>query len=200
MQRRSQIHPVILAVPESSRQLKGKPKVELLSRLARIALGHSARLSDLAMGQLEKADNGAPLPSQGIHWSLTHKERYVAAVAAAHPIGIDIEKLRCVSRGLYQRIAGRFEWELSPEAGLKLFFRYWTAKEAVLKAVGTGIAGLSRCKIRRILDDTRLELTYDDALWRVTQYWIEDRHIVAVTTDNVETHWHLLDENESERI
>ncbi|MGD9366469.1 MAG: 4'-phosphopantetheinyl transferase superfamily protein [Desulfobacteraceae bacterium] len=187
------IHPVIMAVPGPERTLKGRDKVTALRRIAREALQHSAQLSGVVLGELEKAGNGAPLPSNGVYWSLTHKSSYVAAVTAPHSIGIDIEKKRTVSEGMYRRIAQSWEWELAPKVSQALFSRYWTAKEAVLKAMGVGLTGLSRCRIAKILDDTHLELTYDDSVWRVTQYWIADHHIVAVTTDDVDIEWHQLD-------
>lgn len=187
------IHPVIMAVPEPERQLKGRDKVAALRRIARSALQRSAQYSGVSLGSLEKAENGAPLPSNGIYWSLTHKESYVAAVTAHHPIGIDIEKNRPCSERLHQRLAAPTEWELAAKVTQTLFYRYWTAKEAVLKAVGKGLAGLTHCQIVEILDDTHLELTYDDQIWRVAQYWAPENHIVTVTIDEIAIEWHQPD-------
>lgn len=184
------IHPVIMAVPEPERRLKGRDKVAALRRIARIALERSARHSGVTLGALEKTESGAPLPSNGIYWSLTHKESYVAAVTAPQPIGIDIEKNRPCAEGLYRRLAEPWEWELSPAVTQSLFYRYWTAKEAVLKAVGKGLAGLTRCRIVKILDDSRLELTYDNTVWRVSQLWSAEDHIVTVTDNDFEIEWH----------
>jgi 4'-phosphopantetheinyl transferase len=191
MTQRTTIHPVVLAVPEPECSLKGREKVAVLRRIAREALYQSARFSRVTLGPLEKADNGAPLPSNGMHWSLTHKAQYVAAVTAPHPIGIDIEKDRPVTEGLYRRLADPREWALAAETDQSLFFRYWTAKEAVLKAVGKGLTGLTYCRIIEILDGTRLELQYAQSVWRVTQVRIAQDHIVAVTTNDVDIEWHL---------
>ena len=191
MTQRATIHPVVMAVPEHERPLKGKEKGQVLRRIAREALHESARYSGVTLGVLEKAESGAPLPSKGIHWSLTHKESFAAAVTAPHPIGIDIEKDRSVSEGLYERLASRQEWALAPEVTQSLFFRFWTAKEAVLKAVGKGLAGLTHCRIIEILDDDRLELRYEQSIWRVTQLRFVDNHIVAITTGDVDIKWHI---------
>ena len=193
MTQRTTIHPVVLAVPEPERSLKGRAKVAVLRRIAREALSRSARLSGVTLEALEKADNGAPLPSNGSHWSLTHKAQYAAAVVAPHPIGIDIEKDRPVAEGLYRRLADPREWALANETTQSLFFRYWTAKEAVLKAVGEGLTGLTHCRIVEILDDARLELHYAQSVWRVTQVRIARDHIVALTTGDVDVQWHLPD-------
>lgn len=196
MTRRTTIHPVVMAVPGPERLLKGREKVSALRRIAREALDQSARKSGVTLGRLEKADNGAPLPSNGIHWSLTHKEHYVAAVTAPHPIGIDIEKDRPASEGLYQRLADPQEWALATEVTQALFYRYWTAKEAVLKAVGKGLAGLTHCRIVKIIDDARLELRYAQSIWQVTQVRMAEDHIVAVTASETDiVAWHLPPED-----
>lgn len=186
------IHPVIMAVPPPERKLQRKEKVQALRRIAREALALSAQYSGVILGPLEKAENGAPLPSNGVHWSLTHKEDYVAAVTAPHPIGIDIEKKRPFLEALYGRLAEPWEWELAPQRQRTptLFFRYWTAKEAVLKAVGKGLTGLTHCHIVKILDEARLELKYEQSIWHISQIWSAEDHIVAVTIDDARIEWH----------
>ena len=194
---RTTIHPVIMAVPESERSLRGREKVAALRRIAREALHQSARYSGVTLGQLEKTDNGAPLPSNGNHWSLTHKEQYVAAVTAPHPIGIDIEMDRPVSEGLYKRVADPEEWALAAEMTQAMFYRFWTAKEAVLKAVGKGITGLTQCRIVEILDNARLKLRYEQSIWRVTQKRIAENHLVALTTGDIDIEWHMKPDQEA---
>lgn len=187
----TEIHPVVLPVPEADRGLKGRPKVAALSRYARQALALSARFSGIALGPLEKRDNGAPIPFNGTHWSLSHADAYVAAVTAPCPVGIDVEKIRPVSQALYKRVALAVEWDLATERTPALFVRYWTAKEAVLKAETIGFAGMSHCKVIKILDDERLELAYKDSVWPVTQHWIDNDHIVTVTISKEKVKWHL---------
>jgi 4'-phosphopantetheinyl transferase len=187
------IHPVILAVPQADLQLTGREKVAALRRSARAALAHSADLSKVTLGALEKDARGAPLPSNGVYWSLTHKERFVAAVTAPHPIGIDIEQLKPVNPALQQRLASEAEWALAPEITQALFFRYWTAKEAVLKAVGLGFAALSHCRIQAIVDTQQLVVAFKDSKWTVAQYWGTKDHVVAVTADHVDIQWHPID-------
>lgn len=186
------LHPVVLAVPADERQLKGRPKVQALRRAAREALVLSAGYSELTLGPLEKDKNGAPLPSNGIYWSLTHKSDFVAAVCSPHPVGIDIERLRQVSRGLEERIASPDEWGLAPSVDQLLFFRFWTAKEAVLKAVGKGLTGLSSCHVQDIVDNDHMLIAYEDRQWTVTHRRIEENHLVTVTSDRVHLAWHVV--------
>ena len=192
MGKKTKINPVILAVPRTEKKLKGREKVAVLKRCAREALDHSAQISRVVLGPLEKRDNGAPIPSEGVHWSLTHKEQYVAAVCAPFAVGIDIEKIRPFNDKLYQRIGTETEWALAPEITEILFFRYWTAKEAVLKAVGVGMVGLSHCRVQAIIDNDHLEVAYKESVWTVVQYWGTKDHVVAVAANDMDIEWHQL--------
>jgi hypothetical protein len=61
-----------------------------------------------------------------------------------------------------------------------------------LKAVGTGLTGLERCRIQKIVDDTHMELTYDGISWLVNQCWTQDRHLLAVTMSAEMVKWHVV--------
>jgi 4'-phosphopantetheinyl transferase len=184
------LHPVILPVPANDTTLVGREKVKALRYHARQALALSAHFSDFRLDSVDKDENGVPLPSGGIHWSLSHKDQYVAAVTAPFPVGIDLEKFKPCSEALFQRLADTTEWQLSPVIDLEIFFRYWTAKEAVLKAVGKGLTGLSRCRVQAIVDDVHLNLTYESTPWTVAHYRIDADHIAAVTTGGYDIAWY----------
>lgn len=173
------IYPVILAVPESDRQLRGRDKVLRLSSLARHAVQLSAGQSGVKLGELIKSPEGVPLPSGGYFWSLAHKTEYVAGVVADFPIGLDIEKIRPCAPGLYRMTADEQEWKLGGTIADLLFFRYWTAKEAVLKSVGTGLKSLSKCRIIEIVDDHHLVLSYKHHEFDVEHFYFNG-HIAAI--------------------
>ncbi len=88
-----------------------------------------------------------------ISFNLSHSGVYAAAVVSrGRNVGIDIEEIR--PNVAWRDIAGRF---FSAEEAVWLdsmpepesFFRLWTAKEAVLKAAGTGLtAPLDRIRVR----------------------------------------------------
>jgi 4'-phosphopantetheinyl transferase len=188
------IFPVILAVPAQDRDLKGREKTAALSGHARRALQLSARKSDVLLAQLLKEENGAPVPFSGIYWSLTHKSAYVGGVVAGFRIGIDIEQIRPVQDALYRKTATDDEWRLSGEDPLQLFFRYWTAKEAVLKAAAAGLKDLSKCRVGQVLDAHRLMVDYLGKNWIVAQVFF-DGHVAAVVHPVRHVQWTLVKEN-----
>jgi len=184
------IYPVILAVPAEVADFKPRDRVKFLSQHARLALKRSAQKSDLPLGDLMQDDNGAPLPSNNVYWSITHKTQYVAGVAATTPVGIDIERIRECSPGLFARTAGEPEWALSDRENTSLitFFRYWTSKEALVKTAGTGLKDLLKCRVTRIIDDRHLELHYSDRQWLIEHYFF-DQHIASITQDSYQIEW-----------
>jgi 4'-phosphopantetheinyl transferase len=188
---RQTICPVILAVPNKKQQLTGREKVSFLSRHARRALEISAQKRQIQLGDLKKNENGVPLPFNGNYWSVTHKTEYVGGVIARARIGIDLEKIRPVKEALHRKTAHENEWALSDTEKTILFFRYWTSKESVLKASGTGIRDLLKCRIKRIIDDRHLVVIYREHNWVVEHYYFNG-HIVSVVKNNVDVEWALF--------
>jgi 4'-phosphopantetheinyl transferase len=182
------IYPVILAVPDREQKLTGKVKVSFLSKHARKALEISAQKSHIQLTYLKKDKKGVPLPFNGHYWSLAHKSTYVAAVIASAPIGIDIEKIRSCSEALFKKTARDSEWKLSDTDPFILFYRFWTSKESVLKASGTGIRDLSKCHIIQIIDDTHLVIDYLNQEWLIEHVYF-DEHIASVVKNDFHVEW-----------
>jgi 4'-phosphopantetheinyl transferase len=185
------IYPVILPVPEKSRGLTGREKVSALSRHARCALEISGEKSGAVLHNPPKDPNGVPLPVDGNYWSLTHKSEYVGGVVAGSRIGIDIEKIRDCSKSLFRKTAHDFEWDLSDMDPFELFFRYWTSKEAVLKASGTGVKDLLKCRIVEIVSDNYLVINYRNEIWPVEHFFFNG-HIASINKDAFHIEWTLL--------
>ena len=118
---------------------------------------------------------GKPRLENGVTFNLSHSHgRALLAVTQAREVGADIEQNN-PGRDLLSIAANYFfgpEFEAirdSGEAGrTEAFFRYWTAKEAVLKGLGTGLglplnafhvrfeADLAKAQVQS-LDESRLE-------------------------------------------
>lgn len=71
-------------------------------------------------------------------FSLAHSGSQVALLVSDGACGVDVECVRAgrVSATLYRRIVGRDD----EPRDIELFFRYWTRKEAVMKAHGMGLS------------------------------------------------------------
>jgi 4'-phosphopantetheinyl transferase len=125
---------------------------------------------------LDDANKKPRLDGHSPRFNLTHSGDWAAlALARDVDVGIDIEKIRLVEPGLPQRyfslqeqaalstLAGQEDW-------LEGFFRAWTRKEALLKAVGAGLSlpladftvTLEREVPARLVASSRVELQPKD--------------------------------------
>lgn len=159
--------------------LRGSDRVARQSALARQALATAALAIGARLGTLEKDALDAPLPSNGWHWSLSHGSRFVAATLSRSPIGVDVEEIRPRRTHVVPRVTSRDELELLGGFAWPAFVRVWTAKEAVLKRAGVGLAELSRCRLVAVPDDRTLVLRHRDRDHVVRQF-LSDLHVVSV--------------------
>jgi 4'-phosphopantetheinyl transferase len=116
--------------------------------MLRHLLGHYLAIAPRAI-EFCYGNQGKPCVEQDadMHFNLAHAgERAAYAVSARSPVGIDIER---IARSLdFERVARRFFSPNEFHALLQLpearrryaFYRLWTAKEAVVKATGKGLA------------------------------------------------------------
>ena len=91
--------------------------------------------------------HGRPtLPGTGLHASISHSgDRVAVALTAAGPVGVDVEVVHHVDVAL---LAPSVLHPAESAADLPAFFRYWTRKEATVKATGDGITvGLHRLHV-----------------------------------------------------
>ncbi|UTR13172.1 4'-phosphopantetheinyl transferase superfamily protein [Salipaludibacillus sp. LMS25] len=89
--------------------------------------------------------HGQPrLPAESIYWSVSHSgEEVVVAFSRSLRVGVDIEKIQTdIEDLLVSTILTHEEQEHFYRAADKtdVFYTYWTRKEAVLKALGTGFS------------------------------------------------------------
>ncbi len=117
-----------------------------------------ARYLGCAPGRLEflVGPSGQPwLAGHEIRFSLARSGGLALVAVSSGPVGADLERLE-PRRGLADVAAARFT---APEAACiaagcaartsptRSFYRHWTAKEAYLKAIGIGLAGLREAEL-----------------------------------------------------
>jgi 4'-phosphopantetheinyl transferase len=134
----------------AARFIVPEPRIQfILSRaLLRIALGRYLRTEPREI-RFRTAEHGKPeLGEQsGLHFNLSHTEgTTVIAVTRAGQVGVDVERIRENLDPL--QLGARFfsqkesEWLRSqpPAQRFAAFFACWTAKEAYIKARGSGLS------------------------------------------------------------
>lgn len=94
-------------------------------------------------------------PACPLQFNLSHsQDQMLCAVSGGDRVGIDLEQIRPVTDlvQLTQRFFLPQEHQtihaLPPEHQELAFFQYWTCKEAILKAVGVGLASLATVEVK----------------------------------------------------
>ncbi len=105
------------------------------------------------------------------HFNASHSGRYVVVVVSDKPIGVDIEVIREYSAAAAAKFLNDDEKNYIVlddvlENKQERFYKLWTAKEAYLKLIGTGLSGgIETLHFRRDGDKMRvtmpIKITYD---------------------------------------
>jgi len=186
------LEPVLVAIPPGP-DPRTRQQVKRQSAYARAALREcAARCGAPLDGWVKDADE-VPLPQEGYYWSVSHKRHWAAAVIANRPVGIDIERISLRPAAVLEALACSDEWAMIGDRSARSFARLWTAKEAVLKAKGVGIAGFSACRLVALPDDRHVTLSFEGRDWLVEHYYHAD-HVAAVTREDYDVRWRVLDD------
>lgn len=177
--------------------MKQKEKVDALSSLARGCAHRSALISGCGTVLLKKDESGVPKSDNGIHWSISHKNLYVAGIVSSQPVGIDIEMIKPVESSLFEKIVSseerrRFGFTTGADHDDLIFFRAFTAKESVLKKNLVGLKGLARVKIDKVIDPDHLIVSFEGKKTQVEHFYLDD-HVVSVTKELFDIQWTIED-------
>ena len=108
-----------------------------LLRLALEKVGFSTALDNLHYTPQEK-----PYFRQGPHFNISHSgNRVVCLLSTQTRVGIDIEAITPIPFGNFQTQFTTKEWTAIQNAPYPIatFYRFWTAKESLIKADGRGL-------------------------------------------------------------
>lgn len=177
---------------------EGAERVQSLRLAARAALALCARLAGAKLGPLTVDERGAPVATNGWHWSIAHtsdgESALVAAAVARAPVGIDVERIQRRGDDLVARVMDAAEAALLDSDRALAFTRAWTAKEALLKKQGCGLAELSACKLVVRPEPDVCVLTHRGERHRVEHQRVEG-YLAAVCVDGAARIDWTLDED-----
>lgn len=89
---------------------------------------------------IKRTENGKPyLADNKVYFSVSHTRDTVAVALSRHPVGVDIEYERKYNDSVCRRMFSETEKEYVNGDGVN-FTKFWTLKEAAVKATGQGIA------------------------------------------------------------
>jgi len=146
-----------------------------------------------------------PMSDPVMQFNLAHSDDLaLVAIALQHPVGIDLEQVRVMPdvEQLSQRFFAAREHQalcaLSKTEQQAAFFRYWTCKEAYLKAIGSGLAHeLNQIEID--LSGTLARLHPLDRLaetWSLWELYPDPNYAAALVAKGCNwqlTHWQWLE-------
>lgn len=156
--------------------------------------------------RVKKAEHGKPYLADypELAFNLSHSaDRVIIAVGRLCQLGVDIEicKQRINLSGLVDKCFADEEaayWKKLPETQkYQEFYRFWTRKEAFVKATGRGIAlGLNKCVINPEKPTEFLTVPTDygpTSAWRVLDIDLGQEVSCAVVADKEITASNLMD-------
>lgn len=131
------------------------------------------------------SERGKPSIDDSLHFNVSHSgEIAFYGFARGRRVGVDVERIRSLSDllSLTKRFFCAKEHDLienHPDRE-RVFFQLWTAKEAYLKAIGTGIAGgLNRVEVS--IDPLKLENIGGE--WNVYSYRPDADYLATVAIE-----------------
>ncbi|WP_157669692.1 4'-phosphopantetheinyl transferase superfamily protein [Chitinibacter sp. GC72] len=150
--------------------------------------GLEPALQTQASGRPQAVNWPAP---DGLSWS--HTASWAGVVLGEGRVGLDIESIQ--PRRNVLAIAGQYFsarecaalHARAGEAQLSLFYHMWVAKEALLKALGTGlVGGLSRFEL--LPDEGGWQLfSTDPECWHLAIWHLPGQALCAVASDTVQS-------------
>ena len=110
---------------------------------------------------------------QGVCFNLSHSGGWTVAAVSDGEVGVDVQQLKPVDMRLATRFfteEERRQIECAGEGATELFYRFWTVKEAYLKALGTGLnRPLNSFTVRFTAGGAKIA-DGGDGDWRVSEF------------------------------
>lgn len=111
---------------------------------------------------------------KGVYFNLSHSGGWTVVAVSDGEVGVDIQQVKPVALRLAKRFFTEEERRLTEEAGdgaTELFYRFWTVKEAYLKALGTGLnRPLNSFSVRFTAGGAKLDDGAESSGWLVSEF------------------------------
>ena len=152
--------------------------------------------------QFNYSDKGKPaLANQTLQFNLAHSQGLaLIAVSLDRPVGVDLEQIRAIAdlNLLTQRFFSLTEHaaicNLPLDQQPKAFFRYWTCKEAYLKATGDGLSKLKGLEISLESSRSACLANVSQNEWHLQELAPAEGFVGAIVAFQQDWHltcWHL---------
>lgn len=138
------------------------------------------------------SEQGKPyLTKSSIHFNLSHSHKLAVYAISLSPVGIDVEYIRPLeieqlSQRFFSSRESAYIYHLPPPKQPLAFFRFWTAKEAYLKATGEGLKSLQQVEVS--LWDDKVNFSQPLTNWSLKQFSPDLNYIATVTRPSIISH------------
>lgn len=120
-------------------------------------------------------------PANSPIFNISHAGDYViCAMSETHRVGIDLEKVEYIDQEDFIRCFTKEEWACIRNSTFPLreFYRFWTRKEAIIKADGRGLH-IPLLDFEVVNDCVAIEPDY----WHIHELTIADDYVAHLATD-----------------
>jgi 4'-phosphopantetheinyl transferase len=158
---------------DAQRSLLGKAL--LINSLDFLGLTHYS-LHNLKFTKFER-----PYFDDLIDFNISHSGEYIlCAISRTNKVGVDIEEIQNIPVTDFETNFSEKEWNnIITAADTIPFYRYWTMKEAFLKAIGMGLnVPLSEAEI------VNNKITWDKKDWFLHEIKVDERYIAHLSSDH----------------
>ncbi len=158
---------------DAQRSLLGKAL--LLDGLQYLGLTQYS-LADIKYTNLEK-----PFFNDSIDFNISHAGNYViCAISLTNKIGVDVEEIKIIPLDDFTSNFSDREWAdiLKNENDFYCFYKYWTQKEAFLKAIGMGLN--VPLKDAEIINN---KITWENTEWYLHEIKLDVGYISHLSTN-----------------
>ena len=116
----------------------------ILLKRGLLSLGYSTNLLET----ISYNEEGKPLLEE-VFFSISHSQNLVAcAISEKEVVGLDVEMARDVDWKYFRSYFSEKEWtRIAADKSRRIFYTYWTQKEAILKVNGVGLSQLTNIKL-----------------------------------------------------